>query len=553
MNAKRPPLLVRFLPSLADVAFLLPIVFIFAKLGGLGVMLGDGDTGWHIRAGDWMLENRRVPDKDIFSFTMPDKPWYAWEWLWDAIFSFLHRRFGMEGVVLASLFLLCATFFVLYRVVRRRAGNVLAAIAATGLAAAISSIHWLARPHLVTFFFLVVFLAILDRVREGRTKLLFLLPPLTILWTNLHGGFLVGLSLLGALAAGEVVAALVGTDSEGRRKRLAQARTYSLALAGCLASTLLNPYGFRLHTHIYGYLTESYHREFIKEFQSLSFQSPVAVFLEPLLLLVAFTLYRFLGQRRFGDVILLAAWTHLALQMGRNIPILAIIAAPFVAETLTGLISCLAAADVGTWLRRAAQGLLSFAAEIGAIDAVGRLHLASAGLFFVVLAIVFAPNPPERFIVKYDGKKYPEKALSFLADRDLARKRIFTSDEWGDYLIYKLYPSVKVFLDGRSDFYGPDFGKKYIDSISVKYSWEGLFRKHRIDTVLLPVDFALASTMKESDRWQVVYDDGIAIVFRSRNAEPSAWAGARPASGQVLSPFTEGEVSGGGSAAASRH
>ena len=553
MNVSRQPLPVRFLPSLSDVAFLLPAVFIFVKLGGLGVMLGDGDTGWHIRAGDWILENRRVPDKDIFSFTMPDKPWYAWEWLWDALFAALHRRFGMEGVVLASFLLLSVTFVLLYRVVRRRAGNVLAAIFATGLAAAVSSIHWLARPHLVTFLFLVIFMAIVDRAREGRTKLLFLLPPLTVLWTNLHGGFLVGLSLLGALAAGEVLAAAASGHSEGRKSHLNQAGVYGLALAACLASTLLNPYGFRLHTHIYRYLTESYHREFIHEFRSLSFQDPISLYLEPLLLLAAIALYRLLARRRFGDAILILAWTHLALQMARNIPILAIMVAPLIAETLAGLVAEFTTADLASWLRRGAQGLQTFAAEIGSIDAVGRFHLTSVGLFFVVLAVVFAPNPPERFIVKYDEKKYPEKALSFLAGSDLSRERIFTSDEWGDYLIYKLYPSVKVFLDGRSDFYGPEFGREYVDSMNVKHSWEGLLRNHQIDTVLLPVGFPLASTMKESRRWKVVYDDGIAIVFRSRHPEPSAWAGAPPVSAQVLSSFTEEDGSSGGTAAASRH
>jgi len=553
MNPQRPPLLLRFLPSLSDVAFLLPIIFIFARLGGLSSFLGDGDTGWHIRAGEWILDNGRAPDKDIFSFTMPDMPWYAWEWLWDAVFAVLHRRFGMGGVVLASLLLLCITFFLLYRLVRRRAGNVLAAITTTAMAVGVSSIHWLARPHLLTFFFLVVFLAILDRVREGRTKLLLFLPPLTVLWTNLHGGFLVGFSLVGALAAGEVIAALTGTDWTDSKRRLRQAGVYGSALAASLAATLLNPYGFRLHTHIYRYLTESYHREFINEFRSLSFQSPIYILLEPLLLLIAFTVYRFFRQRRYGDVTLIVVWTHFALQMSRNVPILAIVAAPFVAETLAGLLSDLIAADVAPWLRRSAQGLQSFASEIGAIDRVGRLHLASAGVFFVVLAIVFAPNPPEPFIVKYDAKNYPEKALSFLAGSDLPRKRIFTSDEWGDYLIYKLYPSVKVFLDGRSDFYGPDFGKKYINAISVKYDWDQLLRDHGIDTVLLPVDFALASTMKESARWRVYYDDGVAIIFRSRSAEPPEWAGSRPASNSVLSPFTEGEVPCGGAAAVSRH
>src|SRR5438128_595429 len=75
----------RFLPSLTDIAFLMPIVFIFVKLSGARTLLGDGDTGWHIRTGEWILANRQVPSTDMFSFSRPGAPWFAWEWLWDVL------------------------------------------------------------------------------------------------------------------------------------------------------------------------------------------------------------------------------------------------------------------------------------------------------------------------------------------------------------------------------------------------------------------------------------------------------------------------------------
>jgi len=137
---------------------------------------------------------------------MPGQPFFAWEWLWDAGASWIHQRCGLAGVVLVSMFVICLTFCLLFRIVNRRCGNPLLAIALTVLAAAGSTIHWLARPHLFTMLFTVVFLAILERVREGRTKLLWWLPVLTILWANLHAGFLAGIIILGAYGAGELVA-----------------------------------------------------------------------------------------------------------------------------------------------------------------------------------------------------------------------------------------------------------------------------------------------------------------------------------------------------------
>ncbi|MDQ6705565.1 MAG: hypothetical protein M3Z85_06335 [Acidobacteriota bacterium] len=158
--ASTPPWIVRFMPSLTDVAFLMPIFFLFFKLDGATSMLGDGDTGWHIRTGEWIIRNGRVPHADIFSFTKPGQPWFAWEWLWDVAFAGIHKHGGMAAVVLINILLISFTFALLFRLVRRNCSNDWIAIAATLLAAMGSSIHWLARPHLVTLLFVVIFCSI---------------------------------------------------------------------------------------------------------------------------------------------------------------------------------------------------------------------------------------------------------------------------------------------------------------------------------------------------------------------------------------------------------
>src|SRR5689334_3280753 len=155
MSGAKPNPVVRVLPSLTDVAFVLPAAFLFLVMQGARTMLGDGDTGWHVRTGEWILQNGRIPRTDIFSYTMPGQPWFAWEWLWDLCFGWLHQRWGMAAVVAASLLVLCLTFALLFRLVRRKCGNDFLAIAVTALAAAGCSIHYLARPHLFSFLFIV--------------------------------------------------------------------------------------------------------------------------------------------------------------------------------------------------------------------------------------------------------------------------------------------------------------------------------------------------------------------------------------------------------------
>jgi hypothetical protein len=513
--------LVRILPSLTDVVFLLPIIMLFAGMHGTHSLLGDGDTGWHLRTGEWILANGRVPDQDMFSFTRPGAPWFAWEWGWDVVFAKFYQYGGMAAVVLASLLLVAVTMTLLFRLVRRKSGNVLVAFAVTVLAMAVSSMHWLARPHLVTLLFAVIFCSILERVRDAQAagrpaRLIAVLPALTLLWVNLHAGFFVGILLTLCYAAGEVA---LWAFSQGRERRAALARSqpYWLAMAGCLAASFVNPYFYHLHRHILAYLVDPYQYKYIAEFQSISFHYFLANLFEVMVVLAAVAAFWNLLRREFVYVFLLVGWMHLALASGRNIPIFMLVAAPVVAATLTDLLRRLASAPVARWVRGAAERFDQSAAELDETDRIGRVHLVSVAALAGVALLLYAPAPPEKFQSDYDTKSYPAKAIQFLGGAGIPN-RIFTHDEWGDYLIYKLYPT-RVFVDGRSDFYGDKFCEQYQDVLHVNYNWEQILRQYGVDTVLLPPDQPLTGALKESRNWRLLYDDGMALVFRASTGQ----------------------------------
>ena len=513
MRDARSNPLVRLLPSLTDVAFLLPVAFLFLVMQGARTLLGDGDTGWHVRTGEWILRNGRVPHSDIFSYTMPGQPWFAWEWLWDLSFGWMHRQWGMNAVVLASMMVLGVTFALLFRLILQRCANPFLAIAVTGLAAAGSCIHYLARPHLFTFVFVVAFYWILEAASEGRPRLLWLLPVLMVVWTNMHGGFLAGLLLIGIYTAGNAASWLLENDAERRGAALTRIAWFAAAGAASFAATFVNPYFYHLHVHIYEYLRDPQLWQTVQEFQPLSFQGPTALFGEPMLALGVLAAAWMLYQRRFVHALLLAGWAHLALMSARNLPLFLLIAAPGVAEMLSELLRVAKRAGMREWIRRAAARFEEIGAEFGPLDRIPRAHLASAAVMALVALGISAPHSSAKFRAEYDPSRYPAKALNVLRSAD--SQRIFTHDEWGDYLIYNLYPSRKVFVDGRSDFYGPKFGEKYLDVMRVKCDWEQNLNQYAVDTILLPVDESLAGALKQSQKWRVVYDDGMAIVFRS--------------------------------------
>ena len=509
--------IVHLVPSLTDVAFLLPLIFLFGGLNGMRTLLGDGDTGWHLRIGEWILAHRQVPWQDMFSFTKPGEPFFAWEWLWDASFAWMFQRGGMAAVLVASLLVICSASALLYRLVYRRCGNPLVAIALTGLAAGGASVHWLARPHLFTLLFMMVFLTILERVREGRTSStntagLWALPALTILWTNLHGGFLVGILILGAYAGGELLRAAVTRDGDERGSALRAAAKYLATLAGCALGSLVNPYGYHLHAHILRYLGDPYQMKYIGEFQGTNFQSTAALYLEIMLVLGLAAAVWHGRRKQFGEVLMIVGFGHMALVMVRNLPIYMMAAAPLVAAPLVAWLTALTTAPLAGWVRAVVGTFQEIGEELNPLERAWRIHWVPAAALAVLALGIGSPALGVKMSPEYDPGKYPEKALALL---NRPEQRIFTHDEWGDYLIYKLSPQgTKVFVDGRSDFYGGKFGEAYVDIMNVKYNWQQTLDRYKVDTILLPPDAALAGALKESRRWRVAYDDGMAIVFR---------------------------------------
>jgi hypothetical protein len=515
MTTSKPNPVFRLMPSLTDVAFLLPVLFLFTRMDGVRTLLSDGDTGWHIRTGEWILAHHSVPHTDIFSYTRPGQPWFAWEWLWDVGAAWLHLRWGLGGVALASLVVLGFTFVLLYRLTYRRSGNAMVAIAITMVAAAGSTMHWLARPHLITWLFVAIFLTLLQGVREGRTRLLWWLPVLTIPWANLHAGFPAAILILAAYAGGELARALVAETRAERRAAAKSSLPYMAAAAGSLAASLINPYTYHLHQHIWDYL----HNPFIQhidEFQSANFQMPMAGFFEAMLALgLGAAIWSGL-RKDFSDALLWAGWAHLALLAGRNVPIFMIVAAPSAAAGVVAAIERLSRAPLAWWVRKSGETAISAGEEMAPFERMWRTHAVSAAVLAVIGLGMAASGAGKMLKPEFDPKRYPVGALEVL---NRPAQRIFAPDQWGDYLIYKLSPNgTKVYFDGRSDFYGEKFDNEYLDVMNVKYDWEQTLARYEVDTILLSPDAPLASTLKESSRWRVVFDDSSAIVFRPRSA-----------------------------------
>ncbi len=519
------PFVARFLPSLTDIAFLMPIIFLFVKFTGARGLLGDGDTGWHIRTGEWILNHHQVPLTDLFSFSRPGAPWFAWEWLWDVMFALLFRSGGLAAVVLASTLVICLTCVALFRLVRRKCDSGLVAIAVTLLAIGGCSTHWLARPHLFTALFFALTLHITDRASKGHTKLLAWLIPLTLVWTNIHGGFFIIFLVFPCYIASNLVNALIERDPAERRAYLSRTTLWIVTMLGCLAATFINPYGWQLHKHVLAYITDPYNLNHISEFQSLDFHSPISLYFEPMVVGALAAALWVARQRRFAETFLALGWLHLALIAQRNVPLFVVAAAPLVAEGIAALLHQAKTSPLASYIGKAANWFQAAGDNVEQTDRIPRVYLVSAAAFGVIALLMYAPKPlNERFMSSFDPKIFPVGAVEALESPET--HRIWAQDQWGDYLIYRLSsnPKMKVFVDGRSDFYGDAFGEEYLQVLDVQVGWDKILNRYGIDTVMLSPGLALCQAMKISSEWRVIFDDHQAVVFRRNAPAPSSFA-----------------------------
>ncbi|HTA49948.1 MAG TPA: hypothetical protein VK930_10880 [Verrucomicrobiae bacterium] len=530
----RPALVAWIVPSVGDL--------IFAALLGLLAyttlsvrLLGDAGIGWHIRTGQIILATHAIPRVDPFSATMSGRVWFAWEWLYDALVGWLDRAAGLNGVVLFTALVIAAVFAWTFRLLLRRGTNILLALLLVLLAASAAMIHFLARPHVVSWLFTVAWFWILDSSETGcasdsksfatsesnrrRGWMLWLLPPLMLVWVNVHGGFLLGFALLAIYwcsAAWQWLRPTGDRFDDILRKIRAGQLLRVLTLTGILSglATLVNPYGFQLHVHIYRYLTNRFLIDHINEFQSPNFHYVAQKCFAGLLLLTLVALAakkREAGRVRVSQALIILFAVYSGLYASRNIPVssllLILVIAPWLSEAM----------DRFSFRRMGERGFASpqFLQRMEAVEFSLRGHLWPIAM--VLLTCWIAAHGGKLgakplMDAHFDATRFPAAAVDYLAKEDV-QGPLVSPDDWGGYLIYRLYPRVRMVIDDRHDFYGEQFLKSYLKMVNAEPGWQDFLQQSRAHCVVVPKDSALANLLEETAGWKAIYSDEVATVF----------------------------------------
>ena len=481
-------------------------------------MLRDADIGWHIRDGQQILLSHAITRTDSFSSTMNGHTWYAWEWLYDLLIAVVHQMFGLNGVVFCSAAIIAATFVLTLYLALRRGGNLPVTLFLLIVALGASAVHFLARPHVLSWLFTIIWFELVDSAstvpthQQGRS--LFHLPVLMVFWVNLHGGFVLGFAVLLLYLIGGAIEYFTAHEARGEARRWLQ--RLGLVTLLTLGASFINPYGYHLDLHIYGYLSDRFLMNQISEFLSPDFhgaaQQCFAILVIATLLTLATVRRRPSAERLL--VVLFAAYS--GFYATRNLPtsalLLALVVAPILSENVgeAGKNS-----SVASWLRRGFSRLDSFGARMGNLESRFRGHI------WIVLVLVLGLwacahhgrlGSAQLMNAYFDDERFPVQAAEYMEQHDL-REPIFSLDYWGGYLIYSLYPQTKVVVDDRHDLYGDQFFKDYLKVVLVQPEWEQVLDQWQVDWVLVPSESSLANLLRLTPKWQSSYEDNVAVLF----------------------------------------
>jgi hypothetical protein len=484
------------LPSLTHWMWLLLLLILVAEPWRTTLVASDGDACMHWRVGEWMLQHKQIIRTDHFSHTKFGEPFISKEWLAEIIFAGAGRVAGLYGIAVVAALVIATTFALLHRQLLREGNDVLVASILTLLAAWAASTHWLARPHVFSFLLALGWNDALRRFeRDGRShRLALTLGILMLVWVNVHGAFLAGLFILGGYWLGAVIEFVRARDDAAIEAARHKIGVLSAVALFCIAVSLLNPNGYKLHLHNIQFLRSEYLTGWLNEYVSPNFQSPghrgFLVWLAGLFFTLAWRRPRVSASA----LILLISWTYFALYAVRNIPLMVIVTAPIIAPALSEFVR-------GQWPEPSRR--------------VERLNESCRGwpvvVTLAVAAIALVARPTELPAVLW-----PVKAVDFIKQNpERFAGNMFNQYGWGGYLMETL-PEQKVFVDGRTDFYGEKVIREFSEVAGLATNWTETLDKYDVRWTLMPTGHRLNQALALVSDWRLAFSNETATIF-SRN------------------------------------
>jgi hypothetical protein len=457
----------------------------------------DPDVWWHIKVGATIFSTHRFPTTDPYSFTSHGTPWIAYEWLGDLPLAGIQGAWGFRGLMLFDFVLASAILFALYTLAMLRSGNPKAAFVTCGVLLLLIYPSCTLRPQMFGYLFLITTLIALERFRRGRAGALWLLPPMFLVWVNMHGSFVLGLFALGVYWASGLMEIHWGELSSrlwtpGERLRL------ELIALLCLIALTITPYGTEVCLYPLNMaFAQPINVANIQEWQSMLFSE---FFGKLFLALILGFLLAQVTQRcawRLEELALFLAGVVAACLHLRFLLVFVPFSAPLFAVILA------------RW--------------IPSYEPAKDKYVLNAALMALGIGAVVWFFPTRAMLQKTMEEKWPVRAVAYLKLHP-APVPMYNTYGYGGYLVWQLDGQNKVFIDGRADIYErTGVLADYLKISRLAIPAPALLDAYGIQSCLINYDEALRTFLANSPAWQKVYSDDVSVLFvrQARKTEES--------------------------------
>lgn len=503
-------------------------LFLFVQLN-MSYELRDPDIWLHLKTGEYIVQHKSVPQVDIFSSTVSNKVWVDHSWLVQVIFYLVFHFGGADNLIFLSALAVTFAFLFLFFSVYRGRKYLTLSIGILFIAILASRLRFNIRPENFSVLFFSLYIFILKR--QVRKNWVFLLPLIQLIWVNSHGFFILGPLMVGLFIVAEKLKMLNLLPWEWSRIDLLDTNSYrnlkTAFLLVCLAC-FINPYGYKGTLYplwvVFNTLGKSsiFYKYIIELLPTARYYKAVTMYYLSIIL----SLGVFLLNLRRINLAYLIFWLILlgiSFRVNRNIIFFNFFAFLITTEGLINFVDIKKINFTKDLFGKGGRRLLYLLKF--AIIAVLMYWVATNS--YAILRkryYIFEENRTKSALLGIAAKGNPDKAADFILEKDLPGN-IFNQFNHGSYLIYRLFPKKKVFIDGRTELYGEPFFKDYQKILTVdKDTINDIFNKYGINTVLLSEVAAdlgeLPRYLFDSPDWALVYFDENSLVFL-KNTPPN--------------------------------
>ncbi len=474
---------------------ILRLLALTALLGGVGTLclitkysVLDPDVWWHLKVGDWIVENRAVPHTGIFSQTAGNRPWMAYSWGYEALLSRAYAWFGLVGMGVFGMTLTLAVAAAMFWMLHRLSGRFWEAWTLSIIACYAFLFGLMPRPVFFSMaLFAITLTLILEAQRSSRVQLLYWLPLIFMLWANLHIQFIYGLFLVGLLVALNLLQRCAGSLGVAPNFLLSSTLPPAVlvgVLAVCVLASCVGPYSFHLYQVVLEYSKSQVLYSMIVELQPLSFNSSTH-FLELLLAAGAFFAVGWQSKLDPFKLTVLAIACVVAFRTTRDAWFICIPAAAFIAD---------------------------FRAREKPDQPKSALACAGVAVGLALLLLLIARNTDftTRGLDRAISRDYPVNAVNFLRQNPVPGP-LYNSFDWGGFLIWYM-PQYPVAIDGRN-VYGDELDDLFYKTEAADPSYTKDPYLNQAGLVLLKTSVPLAKMLTADSRFRVIYRDEIAVIF----------------------------------------